>query len=76
MERADRKQFVDLVVSDLAEFGENETSQARFTTHQHDLFVEAKLFPAGCSKRWRFDHLRKIPEVLKDAERLAAHLER
>lgn len=72
----DRRQFVDVVVSDLREFVEDETSQARFTSHLHDIFIEAKYFPAGCSKTWRFDHLRKVPSVLADAERLAKHLSR
>ena len=72
----DTKERVDLVVSDLTDFIEDETSQHRFMTHRHELFVEAKLFPAGCSKRWRFDHLRKIPDVVADAERLARHLDR
>lgn len=72
----DRRQFVDLVVSDLAAFSEDDTSQHRFMTHAHDLFVEAKLFPAGCSKRWRYDHVRKVDHVVLDAVRLAEHVAR
>lgn len=74
--KVDKQQRVDLVVSDLGEFVEDEASQERFMRHPHDIFVEAKLFPAGCSKRWKFDHLRKIPDVVADAERLAKHLDR
>ena len=72
----DKRQSVDLVVSDLTNFVEDDTSQARFMSHRHELFVEAKYFPAGCSKTWRFDHVRKVKSVYADAERLARHLER
>jgi hypothetical protein len=70
------RQRIDLVVSDLGDFVESDTSHQRFTTHEHDLFAEAKLFPAGCSKRWRADHVRKIPDVAADATRLARHIEK
>jgi len=72
----DRRQFIDLVVSDLGDFVEDETSQERFRTHLHTIFIEAKFFPPGCSKTWRYDHVRKIPSVLADAQRLRAHLDR
>ena len=72
----DGKQFVDLVVSDLSKFIEDETSQQRFRSHRHEIFVEAKYLPAGCSKRWRHDHVRKVDAIRLDAERLAQHLER
>jgi hypothetical protein len=77
--KTDRRQFVDLVVSDLSSFerdGPAERAEQRFTTHRHEIFIEAKYFPHGSSGRWRFDHIRKIPSILADAERLAAHLER
>ena len=44
--------------------------------YPHELFVEGKYLPAGCSKTWRFDHERKIVDVLADAERLARHVQR
>ena len=72
----DKRQFVDIVVSDLREFVEDETTQARFIRHRHDIFIEAKYFPAGCSKTLKFDHLKKVPSVMADAERLQLHLER
>jgi hypothetical protein len=73
----DKRQFIDLVVSNMITFEENETSQARFTTHHHALFIEAKYFPAGYSRgRWRFDHIRKVEGVLADAKRLGRHIER
>jgi hypothetical protein len=72
----DKQERVDLVVSDLRDFVEDETSQQRFTTRQHELFVEGKYIPYGCARRWKFDHLRKIPSIIADAERLARHVER
>jgi hypothetical protein len=73
---ADAKQRVDLVVSDLRDFVENETSQERFMARRHELFLEGKYLPAGCSRTWRFDHLRKIDNIVADATRLAQHVER
>jgi hypothetical protein len=70
--KVDRRQFVDVVVSDLEDFVEDDTSQQRFLAHRHMLFVEAKYLPAGCSKTWRHDHIRKIDAVIRDAERLSA----
>jgi len=72
----DQQERVDLVVSDLRDFVEDETSQQRFMTRRHELFLEGKYFPAGCSKTWRFDHLRKVQDVLADATRFARHLDR
>lgn len=72
----DKRQFVDVVVSDLSEFIENETSQHRFKTHRHTLFVEVKYLPAGCSMTWRYDHVRKVPAIQSDCRRLEKHLER
>jgi hypothetical protein len=72
----EKKQFVDIVVSDVRDFVEDETSQERFRTRMHEVFVEAKYFPAGCSKTWRYDHVRKIPSIRADAARLADHVER
>lgn len=75
-ESADKRERVDLVVSRLLNFIEDETSQERFMCYPHELFVEGKYLPAGCSKTWRFDHERKIVDVLADAERLARHVQR
>jgi hypothetical protein len=73
---ADKKERVDLVISDLRDFIEDDTSQQRFMERRHEIFVEGKYFPRGCSKTWRFDHIRKVADVLADAERLARHVER
>jgi hypothetical protein len=75
-EAIDRQERVDLVVSDLVDFVEGQDSQQRFMTRTHELFVEAKYLPAGCSRTWRFDHVRKLGSIQADAQRLARHLER
>ncbi len=72
----DRRQFVDIVVSDMDDLVEDETTRERFRSHLHSVFIEAKFFPAGCSLTWRYDHIRKIERVLADAKRLERHLER
>jgi hypothetical protein len=72
----DRLQSVDLVVSELLDFVEDGGSEHRFMRHPHALFVEGKYFPAGCSRRWRADHVRKVAGVHSDAQRLARHLQR
>ena len=75
----DKRQFIDLVVSDMRSFesdGPAESAEERFTTRRHEIFVEAKYFPSGCSGRWKFDHVRKVKDVVADANRLARHLER
>lgn len=72
-----KHQFLDLVISDMTDFPENDTSDLQFREHRHDLFLEAKYFPAGCSKGpWMFDHIRKVDYVTSDVERLALHAER
>jgi len=73
---SDKREFIDVVVSDLHDFVEDGTSQERFRTHRHELFVEGKYFAAGCSKTWSFDAEAKIPQVTADAARLARHVER
>jgi hypothetical protein len=72
----DKRERIDLVVSDLLEFAEDETSQQRFLTKQHELFVEVKNFPQGCRGAWQFDHVARVREVEADAKRLQRHLER
>jgi len=72
----DKSERVDLVVSNLLDFTEDETSQERFMTHRHELFVEAKYIGYGGGRTWLFDTLKKIPSIVADAERLARHIER
>ena len=45
-------------------------------TSPHEIFVEGKYFPAGCSKTWRLTGRERVPDVLADAERLARHIQR
>jgi hypothetical protein len=42
--KGDKRQFVDVVVSDLRDFVEDERSQERFFEHSHALFLEGKHF--------------------------------
>jgi hypothetical protein len=70
------RRFIDLVVSDLHEFVEDESSQERFTKHRHELFLEAKYFHHGSARSWAGTERRRVPSVLADAHRLASHVER
>ena len=72
----DRKQFVDVVVSDLSTFVEDDTSDERFRRHRHDLFVEVKHIGFGSERRWFFDARKKLPAIGADARRLAEHVNR
>ena len=72
----ERRQFIDLVVSDLHDFVEDGASQQRFMAHRHEIFLEGKYFHAGCSRTWRGTEVRRVPSVIADAERLARHVER
>lgn len=72
----DKREYVDLVVTDLHDFVEDDTSQERFWAHEHALFVEVKYLSAGSSKTWRHDAESKVPSVYADAARLERHLER
>lgn len=47
----DKRQYVDLVVTNLHDFVEDETSQTRFQHHQHELFVEVKYLSPGSFQR-------------------------
>ena len=70
------RRFIDLVVSDLHEFVEDETSQERFGAHQHELLLEAKYFHHGWTGPWFGTEKRRVASVLADAQRLARHIER
>lgn len=72
----DKKQFVDLVVSDFGAFEAHEVAQAAFMSKRHDLFVEVKYFKKQAHGPWKFDLKKKLPWVVADIERLARHLER
>jgi len=70
----DKRQFVDLVVAGEGLSGDDGIWKA-LPTHTHLLFAEVKWFPRGSGTRWRFDHIRKVAAVNRDAHRLARHLE-
>jgi hypothetical protein len=70
----DKRQFVDIVVTGEGLPGDDRIWSA-LPTHTHPLFAEVKWFPRGSGTRWRFDHLRKVAGVNRDARRLARHLE-
>lgn len=72
----DRREFIDIVVSDLSAFAPDETADERFRTHRHHAFIEVKHFGKGSSGHWRHAAIRKIPAVHADALRLARHVER
>lgn len=68
----DRRQFVDIVVSDLSDFDE---ANDVFSERRHDLFVEVKYIGRG-GPRWLFDSRKKVPAIERDARRLNDHLDR
>lgn len=72
---AERRQRVDLAVTDLSRFVEDETSQERFRSLRHQVFIEAKWFTKG----WRggpfeMDAKKRVASVEADARKLANHL--
>lgn len=69
------RRFIDLVVSDLHEFVEDETSQERFRAHRHELFLEAKYFHHGWTGPWFGTEKQRVRSVVADALRLGRHVE-
>jgi hypothetical protein len=71
--KGDTQDAVDLVVSDLDDFVEDESSHRRFGTKQHELFIEAKWF----QKRFWTNSVRAGMEGVKaDALKQEKRLER
>jgi len=70
----DKRQFVDVVVTGEGLAGDDNI-WSELPTHTHLLFAEVKWLPRGSGTRWRFDHIRKIEAVNRDAQRLARHLQ-
>jgi hypothetical protein len=69
----DRRQFVDIVVSDLSEF---DFERDVFAARSHDLFVEVKYVGHSTAREWSFDSRRKIQlGVRSDLERLRRQVE-
>lgn len=71
--KLDKRQFVDIVVSDLSGFWEDEDSNRRFSTHLHTAFIEVKRFVKGM---WDWDAAKMVPNIIGDIERLWRHVER
>ena len=69
----DRKQFVDVVVSDLRGFEPDAETALRFARRRHDVFLEVKHFRKGW---WKPNLDRALRSVQTDADRLASHVER
>lgn len=72
----ERRQRVDLVVSNLAGFVEDETAQERFQTMTHDAFVEVKWLKKGWrGQRYEQDATTRTASVYEDIAKLRRHLE-
>jgi hypothetical protein len=68
-------QSIDIVVSDLAEFIEDETSMERFRNKRHEAFIEAKWLKKGWwMQQWEHDAHGRVAGIASDANRLAEHL--
>jgi hypothetical protein len=75
MPKKQGRQSVDVVVSDLTEFIEDETSMERFRTMRHDAFIEAKWLKKGWwMQQWEHDAHERVAGVASDANRLADHV--
>jgi hypothetical protein len=71
----EKRQQVDIGVSDLAGFVADETAYDRFRRHQHLLFVEAKWFPKGYRGfQWEYVARDQVNQVQGDLDKLARHL--
>jgi hypothetical protein len=71
----ERQQRVDLAVSDLTTFVEDETSQERFRSMRHEAFFEVKWLLKGWQgNKFEMDARKRVESVLVDAHKLANHL--
>lgn len=71
----ERRQRVDLVVSDLSAFEEDHTSQERFRTLGHEAFIEAKWLVKGWrGHRFERDAIKRVASVRDDIQKLSRHL--
>lgn len=72
----ERRQRVDLVVSDFSTFVEDEQSQDRFRTWPHDAFIETKWLVKGwAGNRFELDAHKRGASVHADIKKLDRHLE-
>ncbi len=70
---SNRRQAIDIVISDFDQFEEDETSQDRFRNKRHEAFIEAKWLKKG---RWTKagEHLKRATDphggIVKDLSNL------
>jgi hypothetical protein len=72
----ERRQRVDVAVSDLASFVEDESSQERYRTHRHEAFFEIKWLLKGWRGRtFEMDARKRVASIPPDTAKLARHME-
>lgn len=72
----ERQQRVDLAVSDLSEFVEDNTSQDRYRNMRHEAFFEVKWLKKGwLGEKFEHDAHKRVLDVNVDAAKLANHLQ-
>lgn len=70
----EKAQRVDVAVSDLTAFVEDEMSQERFRTRRHEAFFEVKWLLKGWrGQRFEMDAITRIASVQTDVAKLAHH---
>lgn len=73
----DKQQNVDIVVSNLDAFEEDETSMDRFRAKTHEAFIEAKWLKKGWwNQSWQRDAFKQVEGITRDAARLQDNLDR
>lgn len=69
------QQKVDIVVSNLNAFVEDDTSMERFRSMTHEAFIEAKWLKKGWwGEKWEHDGYGRVTGIASDAARLADHV--
>ncbi len=69
----DKRQFIDIVISDLSDFAVGEDV---FAERAHNAFVEVKYIPKRLAPPFLRDSHRNVNAILGDGERLKIHLDR
>jgi hypothetical protein len=73
---AEGQQRIDLAVSDLSTFVEDDSSQERFRSMRHEAFVEVKWLLKGWrGNKFEMDARKRVAAVGADALKLARHLQ-
>jgi len=72
----EKRQFVDVAVSDLSMFAEDDTSQDRYVSHQHEAFFEVKWLKKGWrGQRFEQDAKKQIEAIPIDLAKLENHMD-